>query len=65
VGNDALKGNQGTLREDVEGFAAEQKANGDEMIGIISLVAEQGFGLDKRQQRAGLRDVMDLPHRSG
>jgi predicted transposase YbfD/YdcC len=24
----ALKGNQGTLREDVEVFAAEQKANG-------------------------------------
>jgi len=33
------------------------------MIGIISLVAEQGFGLDKRQQRASLRDVMDLPTR--
>ena len=33
------------------------------MIGVISFVAEQGFGLDKRQQCAGLRDVMDLPTR--
>ena len=31
------------------------------MVGVISLVAEQGFGLDLRQQRVGLRDVMDLP----
>ena len=33
------------------------------MIGVISFVAEQGFGLDKRQQCVGLRDVMDLPTR--
>jgi hypothetical protein len=35
----------------------------DEMVGIITLVGEQCFGLDKRQQRVGLRDVMDLPTR--
>ena len=33
------------------------------MVGIITLVGEQCFGLDKRQQRVGLRDVMDLPTR--
>jgi hypothetical protein len=33
----------------------------DEMVGVISLVGEQGFGLDLRQQRPGLCDVMDLP----
>lgn len=33
------------------------------MIGVISFVAEQGFGVDKRQQCVGLRDVMDLPTR--
>ena len=33
------------------------------MIGVISLIAEQGFGRDKRQQCGGLRDVMDLPTR--
>jgi len=33
------------------------------MIGVISLVGEQGFGLDERQQHVGLRDVMDLPTR--
>ena len=33
------------------------------MVGVITLVGEQGFGLDKRQQRVGLRDVMDLPTR--
>ena len=33
------------------------------MIGVISLVAEQSFGLDKCQQRVGLRDIMDLPTR--
>ena len=30
------------------------------MVGIISLVGQQGFGLDLRQQRVGLCDVMDL-----
>ena len=33
------------------------------MIGVIPLVAEQGFWLDKRQQRGGLCDVMDLSTR--
>ena len=33
------------------------------MVGVISFVGEQGLGLDKRQQRVGLRDVMDLPAR--
>ena len=33
------------------------------MVGVISLVGEQGFGLDKCQQCVGLRDVMDLPTR--
>ena len=33
------------------------------MVGVISFVGEQGLGLDKRQQRVGLRDVMDLPTR--
>ena len=33
------------------------------MVGVISLVGEQGLRLDKRQQRVGLRDVMDLPTR--
>ena len=33
------------------------------MIGVISFVAEQGSGLNKRQQCIGLRDVMDLPAR--
>ena len=35
----------------------------DEMVGVISLVGQQGFGLHKCQQRVGLRDVMDLPTR--
>ena len=33
------------------------------MVGVISLVGEQGLRLDKRQQRVGLCDVMDLPTR--
>ena len=33
------------------------------MVGVISLVGEQSFGFDQRQQRVGLRDVMDLPSR--
>ena len=33
------------------------------MVGVISLVGEQGFWLDLRQQRVGLRDVMDLSTR--
>ena len=33
------------------------------MVGVITLVGEQGLRLDKRQQRVGLRDVMDLPTR--
>lgn len=30
------------------------------MVSVISLVAEQGFGLDLRQQGVGLCDVMGL-----
>ena len=30
------------------------------MVGVVSLVGEQGFRLGQRQQRVGLRDVMDL-----
>jgi len=33
------------------------------MVGVITLVGEQGFGLDQSQQRVGLRDVMGLPAR--
>ena len=33
----------------------------DEGIGVITLAAGQGFRLDKRRQRPGLRNVMDLP----
>ena len=33
------------------------------MVGVISLVGEQRFRLDKRQQHVGLCDVMDLPTR--
>jgi hypothetical protein len=32
----------------------------DEMVGVVSVVGEQGCGLDLRQQRIGLCDVMDL-----
>ena len=35
----------------------------NEVIGVIPLVAEQGVWLDKRQQRVGLCDVMDLSTR--
>ena len=40
----ALKGNQGTLREDVEVFAAEQKANGfkDTKVSQHKTVADHG-----------------------
>lgn len=30
------------------------------MVGVISLVGEQGLGFDLCQQRVGLGDVMDL-----
>ena len=36
---------------------------GDEAVGIISLVAEKGFGLDLGCHRFGLRDVVSVATR--
>ena len=33
------------------------------MIGVIALVSEQSCGLDQRQKRLGLRDIVDLAAR--
>ena len=33
------------------------------MIGIICLVGQQGFRLDKGHERFGLRDIVNLPTR--
>lgn len=33
------------------------------MIGVIPLVGQQGFRLDQRHERFGLRDIVNLPTR--
>jgi predicted transposase YbfD/YdcC len=50
----ALKGNQGTLREDVDVFAAEQKANGFKDTKVSRHETVDG---DHGRRRKGLRSV--------
>ena len=54
----AFDGSVGLGRDDR--FDAAHTQSLDEAIGVVSLVADEGFGLDLGGERLGLRHVVDL-----